>query len=426
MNDREILDMLGRGDPRAREEAEALYGYDCLKIALNVLDHQRQAEACVTRTMEIAAERAHADDPPSLKLYLLRSTRELAIGLFRGQKDAKRGDSMFLRVLDELSECFPVKVDRFGFEPDETEQALRAAEAVDAFLKKQKQEARDVFVCRYFYGDSVSEITDRFGLSSKQVYTLLLRTRRKLVQHLSTLERFCVTDVAVAALAMGRLEDKLLLDARKSGKKLRRGIPVLAAACCVALLAVSFPYLREVINTDLVLRDRNWRDQNNEEGDAEIANKPDPADIQPIGATVVLGGSTLTLEAVTETTATYKLVKTDSIPVYAAVYDRMGDALASTEPGYKVDGATIRHGMIRVYVDGSDDRLSQLPTAPGTYTVVVDFSVIRNGTYPMEEYMGLYAYLGEEGTLTARWCTLVVPEVPTEEISEDTAEDLGS
>ena len=92
MNDREILDMFGRGDPRAREEAEALYGYDCLKIALNVLDHQRQAEACVTRAMEIAAERAHADDPPSLKLYLLRSTRELAIGLFRGQKDAKRAE----------------------------------------------------------------------------------------------------------------------------------------------------------------------------------------------------------------------------------------------------------------------------------------------------------------------------------------------
>ena len=426
MNDREILDMLGRGDPRAREEANALYGYDCLKIALNVLDHQRQAEACVNRAMEIAQERAHADDPKSLKLYLLRTTRETAIDLFRGQKDAKRGESMFLRVLDELSECFPVKVDRFGFEPDETEQALRAAEAVDAFLQKQKQETRDVFVCRYFYGDSVSEITDRFGLNSKQVYTLLLRTRRKLAQHLSTIEKFCVTDVAVAALAMGRLEDKLLLDARKSGKKLRRGIPVLAAACCVALLAVSFPYLREVINTDLVLRDRNWRDQNNEEGEVEVANKPSPEAIQPIGSTVVLGGSTLTLEAVTETTATYKLVKTDSVPVYAAVYDRMGDALASTEPGYKVDGVTIRHGTIRVYVDGSDDRLSQLPTAPGTYTVEVDFSVVRNGTYPMEDYMGLYAYLGEEGTPAIRWYTLVVPEAPTGEATEDTAEDLGS
>jgi hypothetical protein len=184
--------------------------------------------------------------------------------------------------------------------------------------------------------------------------------------------------------------------------------------------------LREVINTDLVLRDRNWRDQNREEGDAEVANKPNPEDIHPIGTTVVIGGSTLTLEEVTETTATYKLVKTDSIPVYAAVYDRMGDALASTEPGYKVDGATIRHGTLRVYLDGSEDRLSQLPTAPGTYTVVVDFSVIRDGTYPMEEYMGLYAYLGEEGTLSARWYTLVVPEVPTEESSEDTAESSDS
>ena len=414
MNNRDILDMYGRGDPRATEEANALYGYDCLKVALNVLDHQRQAEACVSYAFELAAERAHADDPPSLKLYLLRITREQAIDLFRGQKDAKRGDSMFLRILDELSECFPVKVDGFGIEPSEEAQALLAAEAVSAFLRKQKREARDVFVCRYFYGDSVSEITDRFGLSSKQVYTLLLRVRQKLSRHLAEQKKIGVTDIAVAALAVNHLEDQLLLDARRSGKKLRRGLPVLVAAACVALIAVSFPYLREVINTDLTLRDRNWRDEGKVEGDAEIAFKPNPADILPLGDTVTLGSNTLTLEAVTETTATYTLVKTDASPLYAAVSDRMGDALASTEKDYKVDGVTIRHGTLRVYVNGSSERLSELPVAPGTYTLVVDFSTIRGGTYPMEDYMSFYAYMGEEKTVMRVFFSLELPPAESE------------
>ena len=83
---------------------------------------------------------------------------------------------------------------------------------------------------------------------------------------------------------------------------------------------------------------------------------------------VTLGSSTLTVTSVTETTVTLTLVKTDDTPLYAAVYDRMGDALACTDPDYKVDGVTIRAGRIKVYpvgeTDGADEPATELPTAP--------------------------------------------------------------
>jgi hypothetical protein len=128
---------------------------------------------------------------------------------------------------------------------------------------------------------------------------------------------------------------------------------------------------------------------------------------------VTVGSSTLTLTAVTETSVTVTLVKTDDTPLYAAVYDRMGDALACTDPDYKVDGVTIRAGRIKIYANGAPEPATELPTAPGTYTLVVDFTSIRNGTYPMEEYMGFLAYIGKDGAPVTVYLSLEIPEEET-------------
>jgi hypothetical protein len=130
---------------------------------------------------------------------------------------------------------------------------------------------------------------------------------------------------------------------------------------------------------------------------------------------VALGDSTLTVTDVTETTLTLTLVKTDNTPIYAAVYDRMGDALACTDPDYKVDGVTIRAGRIKVYSNGAADPATELPTVPGTYTLVVDFTAIRNGTYPMEEYMGFLAYIGKDGAPVTVYVSLAVSQADTTE-----------
>jgi hypothetical protein len=188
------------------------------------------------------------------------------------------------------------------------------------------------------------------------------------------------------------------------------------AACLIGALAVSFPYLRQVINTDLILRGPDWNKEKDEIGDAEIAHKPKPEEIKGMGIPVTVGNTTLTLTGVTETTATLTLVKTDDTPLYAAVYDRMGDALACTDPDYKVDGVTIRAGRIKVYpADAADaaEPATELPAAPGTYTLVVDFTSIRNGTYPMEEYMGFLAYIGKDGAPVTVYLSLEIPEEET-------------
>lgn len=212
------------------------------------------------------------------------------------------------------------------------------------------------------------------------------------------------------ARAMSHIDDELILAAHAPRKKLRRAVPVLIAACLMIVVAVSFPYLREVIDTDLVLRGPLWNKEEQNE-DVVIPDAPDKDDLKGTDISVTIGGTTVTMTDVTETTASFTLVKTDDVPLHAMLYDRLNAALASTESDHKEDGVTIRPHTLRLYVNGASEPVYAFPTAPGTYEVVVDFTVIRNGIYPMQEFMGLYAHIGEDGeAVTVMFSLEVVPD----------------
>ena len=91
----------------------------------------------------------------------------------------KRAEGEFAVSLDELDECVPG-----GETMDMEEQARLIGRSISEFLHTQKELARKVFVCRYFYCDSVSEIAERFDISESHVKSLLFRTRSKLKTHL--------------------------------------------------------------------------------------------------------------------------------------------------------------------------------------------------------------------------------------------------
>ncbi len=224
----------------------------------------------------------------------------------------------------------------------------------------------------------------------------------------------------ILARAMSYIDDDMVLAAHAPRKKIRRVIPVVAAACLIAAFAVAFPTLREVINTnsDILAPEDGLLDNENGVFDSK-------EELTYIGQQlpVTMSGSTLTLLNTTETTATFRLEKTDDTPVYAMLYDRRGGVLASTEPGYKDNGVVIRPNTVRLYINGADQPVFQFPTAPGSYEITVDFTSIRNGTYPMRECIGLYTYIGDESdAVTNNFSLAVLPVIETE-TSADTSAD---
>ncbi len=218
------------------------------------------------------------------------------------------------------------------------------------------------------------------------------------------------------ARAMSHIDDDMILAARAPRKKMRRLIPYAVAACLIVVVALVFPYLRTVINVDNLFAPGD--EVNREEAGAL---SPEAYPYAEQGTPVTLGGTTITLTATTKTTATFTVVKTDDTPVYAMLYDLREGALASTEPDYKDKGIiTIRPYTLHIYVNGAAQPVYTLPAAPGTYEIVVDFSIIRNGTYPMREYIGFYAYIGkDEEAVTERFSLKVIPQATETDITTE-------
>jgi hypothetical protein len=210
------------------------------------------------------------------------------------------------------------------------------------------------------------------------------------------------------ARSFSHIEDDMIEAAHAPRKKVRRVIPVVIAACLIAALWVAFPYLREVIDTNSDIL-------NPEEGSAEAdspLSKPESSPILELNTRIIMpNGTSLTLMDVTETTATFEMVSVPGSQVYAMLYDLRGGALATTEPGYKENGVLIRPNTIKVYVDGRDTLVYALPTGAGTYRITLDFASVRNGAYPMQDYIGIYAYDDEtKKTAMVLFFSLKVPE----------------
>lgn len=58
------------------------------------------------------------------------------------------------------------------------------AEAIGAYLRSLTPEARNIFVGRYFYLDSIRETAAYYGISESKVKSLLHRTRKDLKAYL--------------------------------------------------------------------------------------------------------------------------------------------------------------------------------------------------------------------------------------------------
>jgi len=81
----------------------------------------------------------------------------------------------------EMEECLPSGEDVQG----ELDMKLLGS-AISRFLYGQSQEKRNVFIRRYWYMDSVADLSRRFGISQSKVKSCLFRMRNELREFLIT------------------------------------------------------------------------------------------------------------------------------------------------------------------------------------------------------------------------------------------------
>jgi len=175
MDDTQIVELYWARKESAIEETAAKYGSYCRSIAGNILQNQDDAEECVNDTWLSAWNSMPPHRPSVLSTFLGKLTRRISIDKWRRTTAKKRGDGQLPLVLAELEDCIS---DGNSIE-EETERKL-LAEVIAAFVKSLPETEQKVFLCRYWYMDSVSAIATRFRFSESKVKSMLSRTREKL------------------------------------------------------------------------------------------------------------------------------------------------------------------------------------------------------------------------------------------------------
>ncbi len=185
MRDEAIIRLFFERDERAIGETGAKYGPYCSKIALNLLESPEDAEECVQDTFFAAWNRIPPERPASLRVFLGRITRNLAISRYRRNKALKRYAGME-EQLEELADCLPSSD---GVEPEFERREL--GRIISRWLDTLPETDRTLFVRRYWYGESVERLARGRG---ERPNSLAQRLRRLRLSLKNALEKEELTD----------------------------------------------------------------------------------------------------------------------------------------------------------------------------------------------------------------------------------------
>ena len=175
MEDSRIIELYWTRSEQAISESASKYGGYCRSIAYNILRNAEDAEESVSDTWLDAWNAMPPHRPNVLSAFLGKITRRVSIDRWRAKNAEKRGGTELTLALTELEEC----VAGTGDVEDEVVQG-ELEKVFHAFLAELPVTERRVFLCRYWYLESIRTISGRFGFSESKVTSMLRRTRLKL------------------------------------------------------------------------------------------------------------------------------------------------------------------------------------------------------------------------------------------------------
>lgn len=173
MKDDQIIDLYFARNENAIRETENKYGGFCRSIAFQILESMQDVEECVNDTWLRAWNAIPPERPPQLRMWLGKVTRHISLDRFRYERAAKRNRALVLS-LDELEDCIPL--------PDDS--AADLPRLLNAFLGSLEESERNIFVGRYWYNYTLSQLSVGHGMTVSAVRCSLERTRASLKAYL--------------------------------------------------------------------------------------------------------------------------------------------------------------------------------------------------------------------------------------------------
>ena len=179
MEDEKIVELYMSRDESAVRQTQLKYGAALASLAYRVVDDLQTAEECVNDALLCAWNTIPPHDPAGyLYAYLGRITRHIAIDRVR-KEDAEKRSALICELSDEICGSLPSSESA-----GDALEGKELAEEISSFLKGCSKVRRGIFIRRYWYYDTICEISARFGISKSKVKTELFRARQELRSYL--------------------------------------------------------------------------------------------------------------------------------------------------------------------------------------------------------------------------------------------------
>lgn len=173
MDDSVIIDLYFNRNEEAISETIRCYNSRLLRFASHFLSDKRDVEECVNDAYARAWNTIPPTRPENLFAYLAVLCRNSALDVIK-KNTAQKRSAQLVELTSEMNECIP---DRSSISDERSEEI---AEYINEFLGKLPREKRLVFIGRYWYNESISDIARKTGFSQSKVKTMLHRLREEL------------------------------------------------------------------------------------------------------------------------------------------------------------------------------------------------------------------------------------------------------
>ena len=173
MEDFQIISLLFQRSGDAISALQQKFGGLCKSIISNILTDRRDVDECVEDTYLRVWNSIPPQKPDRLDSYIGRIARNIALDRYDYNTAAARNANITL-AFEELATGLPTG------ENEANQAEFRCF--INRFLRELPKTTRIIFLRRYWYGDSVSQIAQACNCSEEKVKSSLFRTRNKLRQ----------------------------------------------------------------------------------------------------------------------------------------------------------------------------------------------------------------------------------------------------
>lgn len=179
MDDEKIIELYNARSESAIAETDSKYGSICRCISFNILSNREDAEECVNDAYLNVWDAIPPHYPRSLSAFLSKIVRNLSLNRLKMRSSQKRGNGEYDVALSEIetvladAQCVDEQIDE-----------IFLREKLNLFLETLPKQTRAVFIGRYWYFDSIKEISKKTGFSVSKTKMILLRTRNDLKKFL--------------------------------------------------------------------------------------------------------------------------------------------------------------------------------------------------------------------------------------------------